>query len=114
YLDLAKADIVARVDLTTYETNKESNRYLSFIKGRVGRKVSDFFLDFLQAESGLDVKAQNQVLMQAVDDFCTDSRMDKNEANDYKKQIASYCTGQLKDGDEIQVRELSNELPELK
>ncbi len=43
YLDISKMDIAARIDLSSYETDKESNRYLSYIKGRVGRKVADFF-----------------------------------------------------------------------
>ncbi|MDR9826257.1 nucleoid-associated protein YejK [Vibrio sp. FNV 38] len=111
YLDINKMDIVARLDLSTYDTNKESNRYLSYIKGRVGRKVSDFFLDFLQAEVGLDSKQQNLVLMQAVDDFCSDAQLDKQETTEYKKQVATYCNEQLKSGDEIQLTELSGELP---
>ena len=111
YLDLTKMDIVARLDLSSYDTDKESNRYLSYIKGRVGRKVADFFLDFLQAEVGLDVKQQNQVLMQAVQDFCADSKLEKEEAVQYKKQVYDYCNEQIKSGDEVEVRELSGELP---
>lgn len=111
HLDLSKADIAARIDLSTYETDKDSNRYLSFIKGRVGRKVSDFFLDFLQAEYGLDSKVQNQVMMQAVQDFCSDAKLDKEEAVAFKKQVSDYCSEQLKAGDEVQIRELSGELP---
>ncbi|PMH40605.1 nucleoid-associated protein YejK [Vibrio sp. 10N.286.49.B3] len=110
YLDLAKMDIVARIDLTSYETDKESNRYLTYIKGRVGRKVADFFLDFLQAEVGLDTKKQNLVLMQAVEDFVSDSKLEKEEAVGYKKQVYDYCNEQLKAGEEVEVRELSNEL----
>ncbi len=83
YLDVSKMDIAARIDLSTWETDPASNRYLSFIKGRVGRKVADFFLDFLQAEVGMDSKQQNQVLMQAVEDYCDDARLDKEE----KKQL---------------------------
>lgn len=111
YLDINKMDIAARLDLSTYDTDKESNRYLSYIKGRVGRKVADFFLDFLQAEVGLDSKQQNLVLMQAVEDFCADAQLDKQETTEYKKQVASYCNDQLKAGEEIQVKELSGELP---
>ncbi|NIY94610.1 nucleoid-associated protein YejK, partial [Vibrio diazotrophicus] len=111
YLDINKMDIVARVDLSSFETDKESNRYLSYIKGRVGRKVSDFFLDFLQAEVGLDAKVQNKVLMQAVEDFCSDSKLEKDEAINYKKQVYDYCNDQIKAGEEVQVKELSGELP---
>ncbi len=46
YLDINNADIVARIDLTEWETNPESTRYLTFLRGRVGRKVADFFMDF--------------------------------------------------------------------
>ncbi|HAS63524.1 MAG TPA: nucleoid-associated protein YejK [Vibrio sp.] len=111
YLDLSKMDIAARIDLSSYETDKDSNRYLTYIKGRVGRKVADFFLDFLQAEIGLDTKQQNQVLMQAVEDFCADSKLDKSDANSYKKQVYDYCNDQLKSGDEVYIKELSGELP---
>ncbi|CAH0525482.1 nucleoid-associated protein YejK [Vibrio hippocampi] len=111
YLDIAKMDIVARIDLTAYQMDKESNRYLSYIKGRVGRKVADFFLDFLQAEVGLDTKQQNTILMQALDDFCSDSQLDKQETISYKKQAFDYCNEQLKSGDEVQIQELSGELP---
>ncbi|SIN77625.1 nucleoid-associated protein YejK [Salinivibrio sp. ES.052] len=111
YLDVSKMDIAARIDLSTWETDPESNRYLSFIKGRVGRKVSDFFLDFLQAEVGMDSKQQNQVLMQAVEDYCDDARLDKEEKDTYRKQVFDYCNDQLKAGDEVVVKELASELP---
>lgn len=38
YLDINHADIVARIDLTEWETNPQSTRYLTFLKGWVGRK----------------------------------------------------------------------------
>ncbi|WP_164924981.1 nucleoid-associated protein YejK [Aliivibrio fischeri] len=111
YLDIAKMDIAARIDLSTWETDSDSNRYLTFIKGRVGRKVSDFFLDFLQADVGMDTKVQNQVLMQAVEDFCADERLDQEEKQPYRKQVYDYCNGQLQAGEELTVKELASELP---
>lgn len=110
YLDINKMDIAVRIDLSCYETDSESNRYLTYIKGRVGRKVADFFLDFLQAEIGLDTKKQNLVLMQAVDDYCADSQLNKEETVAYRKQVHDYCNDQLKAGDEVTIRELSGEL----
>jgi nucleoid-associated protein len=111
YLDITKMDIAARIDLSNYRVDSESNRYLSYIKGRVGRKVADFFLDFLQAEVGLDAKQQNLVLMQAVDDFCADEKLEKTEAVEYKQQVANYCNEQIKSGEEVEISELSGELP---
>lgn len=110
YLDIERADIVARVDLTEWETNPESTRYLTFLRGRVGRKVSDFFMDFLGAAEGLDAKAQNRGLLQALDDYCAEGQLDKNERQSYRQQVYSYCNDQLKAGEEIVLPELAKEL----
>lgn len=111
YLDLDRADIVARVDLTEWETNPESARYLTFLRGRVGRKVSDFFMDFLSAAEGLDAKAQNRGLLQAVDDYCAEGQLDKGERQSYRQQVYTYCNGQLQAGEEIEIDALAKELP---
>lgn len=113
YLDINHADIVARIDLTEWETNPESTRYLTFLRGRVGRKVADFFMDFLGASVGLDTKAQNRGLLQAVDDYCAESDLDKNERQNYRQQVYSYCNDQLQAGEEIALHDLSSELPTL-
>ncbi|QRN35760.1 nucleoid-associated protein YejK [Pectobacterium brasiliense] len=113
YLDINHADIVARIDLTEWETNPESTRYLTFLKGRVGRKVSDFFMDFLAASEGLDTKAQNRGLLKAVDEYCEEAQLDKNERQNYRQQVYSYCNEQLQSGEEIELASLSQELPSL-
>ncbi|UAY90400.1 nucleoid-associated protein YejK [Pectobacterium polaris] len=113
YLDINHADIVARIDLTEWEVNPESTRYLTFLKGRVGRKVSDFFMDFLAASEGLDTKAQNRGLLKAVDEYCEEAQLDKNERQNYRQQVYSYCNEQLQSGEEIELASLSQELPPL-
>ena len=113
YLDIPHADIIARIDLTEWETNPESSRYLTFLKGRVGRKVSDFFMDFLGAAEGFNAKIQNKGLLQALDDYCEEAQADKQERQSYRKQVFDYCTEQLQSGEEIQLTELSAELPPL-
>jgi len=113
YLDINHADIVARIDLTEWETNPESTRYLTFLRGRVGRKVADFFMDFLGASVGLDTKAQNRGLLQAVDDYCAEAALDKNERQNYRQQVYSYCNEQLQSGEEIELEGLSKELAPL-
>lgn len=110
YLDINHADIVARIDLTEWETNPESTRYLTFLKGRVGRKVADFFMDFLGASEGLNAKAQNRGLLQAVDDFTAQAQLDKAERQNVRQQVYSYCNEQLQAGEEIELESLSKEL----
>ncbi|PNG65016.1 nucleoid-associated protein YejK [Vibrio vulnificus] len=111
YLDIDHFELAAVIDLSMLEADPQSNRYLSFAKGRVGRRFSDFFLDFLQAEIGYNAKQQSQILMQAVNDFCSDQNLERDESIQLKKQVFDYCNYQIKSGEEVSVSELSGELP---
>ena len=113
YLDITQFDIAARINLTDLQVNANSNRYLTFIKGRVGRKISDFFMDFLGAEEGLNPQVQNQCLLQAVSDYCEQGELNKEQTQAVKKQVFEYCKGQLANGDEIALTELSANFPTL-
>ena len=95
YLDITQFDIAARINLTDLQVNANSNRYLTFIKGRVGRKISDFCMDFLGAEEGLNPQVQNQCLLQAVSDYCEQGELNKEQTQAVKKQVFEYCKGQL-------------------
>ena len=105
YLDITQFDIAARINLTDLQLNANSNRYLTFIKGRVGRKIADFFMDFLGAEEGLNPQVQNQCLLQAVSDYCVQGELNPEQTHAVKKQINS--------GEEIALTELSDTLPTL-
>ena len=113
YLDITQFDIAARINLTELQINANSNRYLTFIKGRVGRKISDFFMDFLGAEEGFNPQLQNQCLLQAVSDYCEAGELNKEQTQAVKKQVFEYCKGQWAEGDDIALTELSANLPTL-
>lgn len=113
YLEIVQYDIACRINLTELKLNAQSNRYLTFIKGRVGRKVSDFFMDFLAAEEGLNPQLQNQTLLQAVSDYCEQGELTTDQTQAVKKQVFDYCKGQINCGEEIALNELSAALPTL-
>jgi len=108
HLDTSRLQLAARIDLFDYQKNPEGDRYLSFIKGRAGRKVSDFFLDFLGCEEGLDAKAQSQTLVQAVEDFVSVNQLDATEKQQTRKEMLGYCKEQKASGQDISLKELSN------
>ncbi len=110
YLELNKLQLATKIDLTEWKQNPSSKRYLSFIKGRAGRKVSDFFLDFLGCTEGMDAKVQNAGLMRAVDEFCHVAELDSQETIQTREQVAEYCNEQLSAGGEIEMKELSEHL----
>ncbi|MFC0179740.1 nucleoid-associated protein YejK [Thorsellia kenyensis] len=107
-LDIEKSDIMARLDITEWTHNQDSSRYLTFLRGRIGRKVGDFFLDFLGAETGLDPKRQTQTLIQAIDDYCEAHTLAKEEEQLYKKDVVQYCQVQAKQGEELSIEGLSS------
>ncbi|WP_424405407.1 nucleoid-associated protein YejK [Pasteurella sp. PK-2025] len=113
YLDITQFDIAARINLTELQLDAKSNRYLTFVKGRVGRKIGDFFMEFLGAEEGLNPQVQNQCLLQAVSDYCEQADLDKTQAQAVKKQVFDYCKGQMNAGEEIELAELSANMPTL-
>lgn len=113
YLDITQFDIAARINLTELKLDAQSNRYLTFVKGRVGRKIGDFFMDFLGADEGLNPQVQNQCLLQAVSDYCEQADLSKEQAQAVKKQVFEYCKGQINCGEEIELTELSANMPTL-
>jgi nucleoid-associated protein len=108
HLDTNRLQLAARIDLFDYQQNASGNRYISFIKGRAGRKVSDFFLDFLGCEEGLNAKEQTQTLVQAVEDFVAVNQLDPAEKQQTRKDLLSYCKEQKASAQDVSLHELGN------
>ena len=106
HLDTTKLQLAARIDLFDYKDNVQGNRYISFIKGRAGRKVSDFFLDFLGCEEGINAKEQTQVLVQAVEDYVAVNQLDPAEKQKTRKDLLSYCKEQKASSQDVSIQEV--------
>jgi len=106
HLDTTKLQLAARIDLFDYKDNVQGNRYISFIKGRAGRKVSDFFLDFLGCEEGLNAKEQTQTLVQAVEDYVAVNQLDPAEKQKTRKDLLSYCKEQKASSQDVSIQEV--------
>lgn len=111
YLDIEHASIMARINLTEWKTDSESIRYLSFIKGRVGRNVSDFFMDFLGANEGMNTRVLNKTLVRAVENYCSEIKLSEQEKQDVRNNVYLYCKAQIDANEEINLAHLSKEIP---
>ena len=80
------------------------------LEGARGPQSGRFLMDFLGASEGLNAKAQNKGLLQAVDDFTAEAQLDKSERQTVRQQVYSYCNEQLQAGEEIELESLSKEL----
>ena len=111
HLDLAKMQLAVRIDLTQLKTSPEQNRYISFIKGRMGRKVSDFFMGFIGCQELVDVKQQNKQLISAVDEYLAAEQLAPQEKLETRQVVADYYKEKLEQGEDIEIKELATKLP---
>lgn len=111
HLDLAKMQLAVRIDLTQLAVTAEQMRYISFIKGRMGRKVSDFFMHFIGCEELVDIKQQNKKLLTTVDAFLAAEQLDPEEKHQARETVSDYYKEKLELGEDIQIQELAAKLP---
>ncbi len=111
HLDLARMQLAVRIDLTQWRVQPEQQRYISFIKGRMGRKVSDFFMQFIGCEELIDVKQQNKQLVSSVDAYLASEQLDPQEQHQHREEVKSYYKEKIDAGESLSVEELSSRLP---
>ena len=111
HLDLAKMQLAVRIDLTQLQVQPEQQRYVSFIKGRMGRKVSDFFMDFIGCEELVDVKQQNKQLISSVDAYLAGESLNREEQEQHRNEVKSYFKEKIDSGESLSISELSGRLP---
>lgn len=111
HLDLAKMQLAVRIDLSQLQTQPEQRRYISFIKGRMGRKVSDFFMQFIGCEELLDSKVQNKQLVQSVDEYLAAEHLGVEEKHASRQVVSDYCKAQHEQGEQINISALAEQLP---
>ncbi|WP_237738551.1 nucleoid-associated protein YejK [Idiomarina xiamenensis] len=109
-LDLSRVQLAARIDLTEWQAHPQDASYISFIKGRAGRKVSDFFLDFLGCTERVNARQQTQQLVDQVQAYVRDQQLPQEQAGDVRQQVYSYCDEQWQQGEPVRVKELSEQL----
>lgn len=109
-LDINKVQLAATINLTEWQEEPESATYISFIKGRVGRKVSDFFLDFLGCAEGLNAKKQSQHLVESLHDYVKAAELPTEQANTLRKSVYDICDSSWKSNEPVRVKDLSEQL----
>ncbi len=55
--------------VSEWQNNKQSKQYISFIKGKNGKKVSEYFRDFIGCQEGVDGPGETRTLLKAFSDF---------------------------------------------
>lgn len=109
-LDISRVQLAARIDLSEWQQDPLGRSYISFIKGRAGRKISDFFLDFLGCAERVNAKAQTQQLVDTVQAYASHETLPNESAVALRKQVYDYCDEQWQQGEQVKVQDLSEQL----
>ncbi|MEW5511931.1 nucleoid-associated protein YejK [Pseudomonas asiatica] len=112
HLDLGQLHLAARINLSEWQTNQNSKQYISFIKGKNGRKVTDYFRDFIGVQEGVDGPGETRTLLKAFSDFVESEDMPELAAREKTDILVDYATAQTKVGQPVTLEELSRLIDE--
>lgn len=112
HLDLGQLHLAARINLSEWKNNQNSRQYISFIKGKNGKKVSDYFRDFIGCQEGVDGPGETRTLLKAFSDFVESEDLPEEQAREKTKTLVGYASGQAKLGEPITLEELSGLIDE--
>ena len=112
HLDLGQLHLAARVNLSEWKNNQNSKQYISFIKGKNGKKVSDYFRDFIGCQEGVDGPGETRTLLKAFSDFVESEDLPEASAREKTQTLVDYATSQTKLGEPVTLEELSSLIDE--
>lgn len=112
HLDLSQLHLAARINLSEWQNNPQSKQYISFLKGKNGKKVIDGFRDFLGCEEGVDGPSETRTLLKAFSDFVESEDLPEEQAREKTDNLISYANNQSRRGEVVSIEGLSEVLDE--
>ncbi|MBK5541548.1 nucleoid-associated protein YejK [Pseudomonas sp. TH05] len=111
-LDLDRIRLAARVNISEWKNNPQSKQYISFLKGKQGRKLNDYFRDFIGCQEGIDGPGETRTLLKAFSDFVDSEDIVEEAAREKACTLVNYSMAQAKMGEPIALEELSGLIDE--
>lgn len=111
-LDLDHIHLAARINLSEWQSNPKSKQYISLIKGKNGRKSTEYFRDFIGCQEGIDGPGETRTLLKAFSDFVESEDLGEESAREKTHTLVSYSMAQAKLGEPITLDELSGLIDE--
>lgn len=111
-LDLDHIHLAARINITEWQNNPQSKQYISYLKGKQGRKFSEYFRDFIGCQEGVDGPGETRTLLKAFSDFVESEDLPEESAREKTHTLVSYSMAQAKLGEPVTLDELSGLIDE--
>lgn len=107
YLDINKLHLAARIDLSLWQDDPQSERYISMIRGKESNKLSDYFRHFIGSDETINSKHETNELLTAVSQYCEDKIQDDEQKSQFKQKSAEYCLEQAEKGQNVNIKDFS-------
>ncbi len=111
-VDFGSITLAARINLSEWRNNPKSRQYVSYIKGKTGKKSSEYFRDFIGCQEGIDGPGETRTLLKAFSDFVESEDVPEESAREKVQALISYSMAQAKIGEPITLDELSELIDE--
>lgn len=111
-LDLGHIRLAARINVSEWQNNTKSKQYISYLKGKQGRRINDCFRDFIGCQEGIDGPGETRTLLKAFSDFVESEDMANEAAREKTSTLVSYSMAQANLGEPITLDELSGMIDE--
>ncbi|OPB02365.1 nucleoid-associated protein YejK [Pseudomonas synxantha] len=111
-LDLDHIRLAARINISEWQNKRQSKQYISYLKGKQGRKLNDYFRDFIGCQEGIDAPSETRTLLKAFSDFVESEDLPEEAAREKTHTLVSYLMAQAKLGEPTTLDELSGLIDE--
>ena len=108
YRDINKLHLAARIDLTQWQDEPESGRYISMIRAKESHKLSEYFRKFIGSDETIDSKQETTELFTAVNQFCDNQIENDEKKSQFKQKAAEFCIDQADRGQNVLLNDFSN------
>jgi nucleoid-associated protein len=111
-LDLDHLRLAARINLSEWASNSASKQYVSYLKGKNGKRSSEYFRDFIGVQEGVDGAGETRTLLKAFSDFVESEDLPEESTRERTKTLIDYASSQTKQGEPMNLEELSELIDE--
>jgi nucleoid-associated protein len=111
-LDLDHLRLAARINLSEWASNSASKQYVSYLKGKNGKRSSEYFRDFIGVQEGVDGAGETRTLLKAFSDFVESEDLPEESTRERTKTLIDYASSQAKIGGLCTLDELSELIDE--
>lgn len=107
FLDTTGFSLAAKIDLSNWDAG-DSATYLTLLRGRGDKEISDAFTNLTGFSDKHDIKSDTSEFLKIVDHYS--GTLDEQTARVTRTKVVDYCLEQNKAGKPVIIAELSNSL----